>query len=161
MTIETGALEQAYADLEASYNRDTGRGPGVHGRDPDLELSLSGKTNREPSPEKRGTPDEAQSLPRRFTARLEPVFDHVGTVRHPGDGIERGEADEGRHGGPAHAGGLATTVAAMPAATATSCTLTSVVGLAVGDIIVFTMATGARQVTRIKTLAGRPSPSTP
>jgi hypothetical protein len=52
------------------------------------------------------------------------------------------------------AGGLATTVAAMPAATATSATLTSVVGLAVGDIIVFTMGDGSRQVTRIKTLVG-------
>src|SRR5689334_914332 len=67
MTIENGLLEQAYVDEEASYNPTVVgtlvAGDGIR----HLELSLTKKNNREPSPEKRGTPDASQSLPRRIT----------------------------------------------------------------------------------------------
>jgi hypothetical protein len=68
MTIETGALEQAYVDLEASYAVTPAGALSATDAIRHAELSLTGKTNREPSPAKRGTPDETQSLPRRFTA---------------------------------------------------------------------------------------------
>jgi hypothetical protein len=155
MTIETGALEQAYAKVETAYGvmpADTlSATDGIR----HLELSLSSKKNREPSPEKRGTPDEAQSLPRRQSQNWNLssiMWEPSGTPGTPSNVAKFLKAGLGGQTQPA----LVTTVAAAPAPTATGCDLTSAAGLAVGDLIVFNVGTGVaarREVTRIKTLA--------
>lgn len=157
MTIETGALEQAFAKVEATYAKDAGTGgealvagDGIR----HLELALTSKKNREASPEKRGTPDEAQSLPRRQTsgwnlaaAMWEPSGT-LGTMSNLGKFLKAGMG-----GSHEIAAGLATTVEAAPPPTKTGCTLTSVLNLAVGDLIVFTVGDHT-EVTRVKTLVG-------
>lgn len=154
MTIEVGALEQAYADVEATYAVSAGSG-GAALASTDairhLELSLTAKNNREPSPEKRGTPDVQQSLPRRPTQgfNLSSIMwepsGTIGTISNVGKFIKAGF-------GGNHVLSLATTVAAgVP--TATGCDLTSAVGVAVGDLIVFEMPDGTMEVTRIVTVA--------
>ncbi len=156
MTIETGALEQAYAKLETTFA--VVPADALVGSDAirHLELSIQGKMNREPSPEKRGTPDEAQSLPRRFTAGWNlsnMLWEPSGTI-----GTDSNAAKFLKAGlGAQHTivAGLVTTVAAMPAATATGCTLVSATGLQVGDVGIFTTGAGAkREITRIKSVAG-------
>ena len=118
-----------------------------------LELTLSSKKNREPSPEKRGTPDEQQSLPRRQTSEFDLssiMWEPSGTLGTASDVHLFLKAGFGAQTTP----NKNTTVAAMPAPTTTSATLTSAAGLAVGDLIIFTVATGARrEVTRILTIA--------
>lgn len=152
MTIETGALEQAYADLEASYNPVAVAALASTDAIRILELVLSGKTNREPSPEKRGTPDEAQSLPRRFSAQW-----NLSSIMWEPSGVLGTESNVAKlikaGMGTQHAATLTTTVNAAPAPTATSCTLISATGLAVGDIILLQVA-GFLQATRVKTLVG-------
>lgn len=152
MTIESGALEQAYAKVESSYG--TLATPASTDAIRHLALQLTAKQNREPSPEKRGTPDAAQSLPRRKTAAwdlsaaLWEPSGTLGTASYFGAMLKAGF---GAQTTPA----LNTTVAATPAPTATGCTLTSATGLAVGDTIVFTLGSGARrEITRVKTVAG-------
>jgi hypothetical protein len=154
MTIETGALEQSYAKLETAYA--VVPADALAGTDAirQLDLAVSGKMNREASPEKRGTPDEAQSLPRRFTAQWS-----LGTIFWEPSGTLGTESNVAKlvkgAFGAQHTLSLATTVSAMPAATATGCTLVSAAGVQIGDLIVFTMATGARrEVTRVKSVAG-------
>ncbi len=153
MTIETGALEQAYGDLEATYNPAAVAALGATDAIRHLELTLSGKHNREASPEKRGTPDEAQSLPRRHTAawNLSSVmWEPSGTL-----GTESQIAKFLKAGmGAQHtvAAGLTTTVNATPAPTAAGCTLVSATGLAVGDVIAV-MVAGELQATRVKSIA--------
>lgn len=153
MTIESGLLEQSYVDLEASYN------PAVVGSlvatdaIRHLEMTLSGKHNREPSPAKRGTPDEVDSLPRRFTAQWTmPVImwepsGTLGTESNIGKLLKGGM-------GTSHAivAGLDTTVEAAPAPSTTGCTVTSATGLAVGDVVLIEVD-GALEATRVKTLA--------
>lgn len=156
MTIETGALEQAYAKLETAFGVVPADALSATDAIRQLELSVSGKMNREPSPEKRGTPDEAQSLPRRFTAQWNlsnMLWEPSGTL---GTASIAGKFLKGAMGAQhVIAAGLDTTVAAMPAATATGCTLTSATNLAVGDIIVFTTGTGTkREATRVISVAG-------
>lgn len=154
MTIETGALEQAYAKVESAYSAsaDTG-GEALVAADAirHLELSLGSKKNREPSPEKRGTPDVQQMLPRRQTSQFNlasAMWEPSGTL-----GTESYMAKFLKAGfGAQHTLSLATTVTAS---TTTSASLTSATGVAVGDLIVFTVAAGARrEVTRVKTVAG-------
>lgn len=154
MTIETGALEQAYVDEEASYNPASpgalAAGDGIR----HLELTLTKKNNREPSPEKRGTPDVNQSLPRRksyawdLAAIMWEPSGTLGTISNVGKLFDGGM-------GSAHtiSGGLATTVNAAPAPTTTGATLIAVTGLQVGDLMVFTVASGARrEITKILTI---------
>ncbi len=150
MTIEVGALEQAYAKVEGSYGASAGSGgESLSATDAirHLELSLSAKNNREPSPEKRGTPDEAQSLPRRPTQgfNLSSIMwepsGTIGTISNVGKFIKAGF-------GAAHSFSLVTDINdASP--TATGFTLTSVTGLAVDDIIIVTMPDGSREATRV------------
>jgi hypothetical protein len=155
MTIEVGALEQSYIKEETAYNvqvRDTlAASDGVRHQ----ELTITAQTNDEPSQERRGTPDVAQSLPRRvsqefnLSSALWEPSGTLGTISNLGKLIEGGF-------GSKHviAAGLATTVAAMPAATATTATLVSATGLQVGDVAVFTTGGGTkREPTRIKTIA--------
>ena len=161
MTIETGALEQSYAKVEATYAKDASTGgealvatDGIR----HLELALTSKKNREASPEKRGTPDEAQSLPRRQTSgfNLSSIMwepsGTLGTISNVGKFLKAGM-------GAAHtiAGGLTTTVEAAPAPAAGGCTLTSVLNLAVGDVILLQVTSGGAahlEATRVKTLVG-------
>lgn len=153
MTIENGLLEQSYVDEEASFNP-TVVGTVVAGDAiRHLELTLTKKLNREASPEKRGTPDASQSLPRRPTQGFDlssimwEPSGTLGTMSNVGKLIEGGM-------GAAHtiAAGLATTVSASTTSTAT---VASGTGLAVGDLIVFTVATGARrEITKLLTVAG-------
>jgi hypothetical protein len=156
MTIETGALEQAYAIKETAFGVVPADALAATDAIRHLELSVSGKLNREPSPEKRGTPDEAQSLPRRFTAQWNlsnMLWEPSGTIGTPSNAAKFLKGAMGAE----HdiAAGLVTTVAAMPAPSATGCTLTSGAGLQVGDVMVFTTGAGAkREVTRLKTVAG-------
>lgn len=156
MTIEVGALEQAYAKIETTYAASAGSGgealsatDGIR----HLELSLAAKNNREPSPEKRGTPDVQQSLPRRTSQNFnlssimwEPSGT-LGTQSNVGKFLEAGFGSKN-----AISGGLATTVAASPSPTATTLGLASVTGLAVYDIVVVTSDAGTREATRVKTI---------
>jgi hypothetical protein len=153
MTIETTLLEQAFVKEEAVYGT-LEAAPSATDGFRHQELTLEKKNNREPSPEKRGTPDRSQSLPRLTDSKwdLGAAFWEpsgvLGTQSYLSAFLKNGF---GTRTLPA----LATTVAAAPAPTATGCTLTSAAGLAVGDCIVFTIAAGARrEITRIKTLAG-------
>lgn len=154
MTIETGALEQGYVKLETAYN--VVPADALAGTDGIriLTLSLSGKKNREPSPQKRGTPDRQASLPRRESAswNLSEIMwepsGTLGTISNVGKLIKGGF-------GSNHVLSLTTTVSAAPSPTVTTATLGSVTGIQVGDLIVFTVASGARrEVTRIATLPG-------
>lgn len=151
MTIETGALEQAYAKLEDDY------------RDPEtlvatdgirhLDLSIASKKNREPSPEKRGTPDEQQSLPNRQSQEFDLssiMWEPSGSIGTPADIGVLLKGGMGAQTTP----NLDTTINAAPSPTATGCTLISATGLVVGDIVLFEVgATGAFEATRIKTIA--------
>lgn len=157
MTIESGALEQAYAKIESTYAAAavTG-GEALAATDAirHLQLSLGSKKNREASPEKRGTPDVQQMLPRRQTSQFnlasamwEPSGT-LGTESYMAKFLEAGF-------GAKRTLALNTTVSAAPAPTATGCTLVSATGVQIGDLIVFTVASGARrEVTRVKTVAG-------
>lgn len=153
MTIETGALEQCYAKVETSYSvvaADALAGSdGIRA----IQLALGSKKNREASPEKRGTPDHYQSLPGRQASQWnlseimwEPSA-ALGTASDVGKFIKAAF-------GSSHVLSLATTVSASPTPTTTGCTLTSAAGVAVGDLIVFTMTGGTRQVTSIKSVVG-------
>lgn len=152
MTIETGALEQAYADVEASYNPGTPAALADTDGIRHIQLALTHALNREPSPEKRGTPDVQQTLPRRFSQEFdlsEIMWEPSGSLGTPsniGKFIRAGMGAE-------NVANLSTTIAASP--TTTGATLTSGTGLAVGDIIVITYASdGHMEVTRLKTVAG-------
>jgi hypothetical protein len=156
MTIETGALEQGYAKVEASYN--VVPADALAGSDGIriLQLALTGKMNREPSPEKRGTPDRSQSLPRRQTAgwNLSSIMwepsGTLGTISNVGKFLKAGM-------GSNHVLSLDTTVEANPAPTTTGCTLTSAAGVAPGDLAVFNVGSGAtlhREVTKVATVVG-------
>lgn len=152
MTVETTLLEQAYVKEESGYG--VLATPAATDAFRHQELVLDKKNNREPSPEKRGTPDRSQSLPRpsESTWDLGAAFwepsQTLGTQSYLSPFLKNGM---GARTTPA----LATTVEAAPSPTTTGCTLTSAAGLAVGDTIVFTVASGARrEITRIKTIAG-------
>lgn len=150
MPIETGALEQAYAKIESSFAVTPAAALAATDAFRHTELAITSKKNREASTEKRGTPDEAQSLPRRQTtqvsgASLWEPSGTIGTVSDVGKFIRAGMGSQ-------HAITLVTTVASGP--TATGATLTAVTGLQVGDVVVVTLSGGRREATRIKTLAG-------
>ncbi len=154
MTIESGALEQAYAKVEGTYGTLAAGTPAATDAIRHLELTINKKQNREASPQKRGTPDEAQSLPRRASAEWElgsAMWEPSGTL---GTASYFGPMLKAAFGSQTLPN-LATTVAAAPPATATGATLTSGTGLAVGDTMVFTVGAGARrEITRLKTVAG-------
>jgi hypothetical protein len=152
--IETGALEQAYAKVESTYAADAATGgETLSGTDAirHLELSLTSKKNREASPEKRGTPDQAQSLPRRQTSafNLSSVMwepsGTAGTISNVGKFLDAGFGSKNQI-----TGGLETTVLASPSPTATGCSLSDAGGLEPGDIIAITV-NGVREATRILT----------
>lgn len=115
------------------------------------ELQLTGKLNREPSAQKRATPDVAQSLPRRKSAgwSLSALWEPSGTLGTPSYLGRLLKAAFGTQTLPA----LDTTVAA--GGSTTGATLIAVGSLAVGDCIVLTMGAAARrEITRVKTLPG-------
>lgn len=150
MTIETSLLEQAYVKEEAGYG--TLATPTATDAFRHQELTLDKKLNREPSPEKRGTPDRAQSLPRLPESKFELAAAFwepsgvLGTNSYLWPFFKNGM---GGRTAPA----LATTIAS--GAATTGAVLTSVTGLAVGDTVVVTLGTGARrEITRIKTIVG-------
>jgi len=153
MTVESTLLEQAYVVEEGAYG-ETLVDPSATDGFRHQELDLDKKNNREPSPEKRGTPDRSQSLPRRpdsnwdlSTAFWEPSGT-LGTQSYLSKFLKNGM-------GTRTIVNLATTVNAAPAPTTTSATLISAGTLAVGDTIVFTVAAGARrEITSVKTVAG-------
>lgn len=153
MTIETGALEQAYAKVETTYAVVPADALAATDGIRHLELALDSKKNREPSPEKRGTPDEAQSLPRRQTSTFnlssimwEPSGT-LGTISNVGKFLKAAFGDQ-------DTASLDTTVRAAPAPAATGCSLTAVTGIEVGSVIALTVAAGLRkEVTRVKTIS--------
>jgi hypothetical protein len=151
MTIESGALEQSYAKVETSYAVTPADALGAGDALNHLDLSVESKKNREASPEKRGTPDEAQSLPRRQTQNFnlasimwEPSGT-LGTISNVGKFLKAGM------GGQATLT-LDTTVATSPAASATGATLINVTGLGVGSLIAFTVG-AVKQITKITTIS--------
>lgn len=156
MTIEVGALEQAYAKIETSYALDAASGgETLSATDAirHLELSITSKKNRDASPQKRGTPDEAQSMARRQTQAFnlssimwEPSGT-LGTISNIGKFFQAGM-------GTKHAisGGLSTTVSASPSPTTTGFTVASATNLAVGDLFAVVTSNGT-EVSRVKTLA--------
>lgn len=152
--IETGALEQMYAKVETSFALDSATGGEVLAATDGIrhiDGSVESKKNRRQSEEKRGTPDHFQPLPDRQTSSFslgqimwEPSGT-LGTISNAGKFIKAGM-------GANHVLSLATTVTA---ATTSTASLTSAAGVAIGDIIVFTVAAGARrEATRVKTVAG-------
>lgn len=153
MTIETGALEQAYAKVETSYAASAATGgESLAGSDAirHEELSLTSKKNREPSNQKSGTPDVTTSLPRKQTSgwnlsRI--LWEPSGTLGTPSNQAKFLKAGFGAQTTP----NLTTTVAS--GGSPTGATLTSATGLAVGDCVVVTLASG-REVTRLKTVVG-------
>lgn len=150
MTIESGALEQSYVVVESSY----GTLPSVTSTDAirHLELVLDSKNNDEPNPTKRGTPDYAGPVPRRKTATWDlssAMWEPSGTLGTPSYLSPLLQAAFGARTTP----NLATTIAS--GASAMGATLTSGSGLAVGDVAVFTLGSGARrEAARLKTVAG-------
>lgn len=150
MTIESGALEQAYAKAEGSYG--TLATPSSTDAIRHLELALQYKMNRERSPQKRGTPDHASSLPRRITAGFDlssALWEPSGTLGTASYFGPLLKAAFGTQTTP----NLATTAASS--ASTTGVTLTSGSGLAVGDTAIVTVGTGARrEATRLKSVAG-------
>lgn len=156
MTIEVGALEQSYAKVETSYALDAATGgetlsatDGIR----HLDLSLTSKKNREASPQKRGTPDEAQSMARRQSQAFnlasimwEPSGT-IGTISNIGKFFQA--AMGAKH---VISGGLTTTVSASPSPTTTGFTVASATGLAVGDLFAVVTSNGT-EVSRVKTLA--------
>lgn len=151
MTIESGALEQAYAKVETSYLETPADALSATDAIRHLDLSLESKKNREASPEKRGTPDEAQSLPRRQTTNFnlasimwEPSGT-LGTISNVGKFLKAGFGDQDTLT-------LDTTVLAAPAPSATGCSLDAATGLEVGSLVAFTVGS-AKQVTKIKTIS--------
>lgn len=156
MTIETGALEQVYVKKETSFAVVPADALSATDGIRHLELAITSKKNREPSPEKRGTPDVQQSLPRRQTSTWNlsaAMWEPSGTL---GTESYLGPLLKGAFGAQHKiTSGLNTTVEAAPAPTTGGCTLTAATGLQVGDLIVFTTGGGARkEVTRILTVAG-------
>lgn len=152
MTIETSLLEQCYVKEETPYGTLATPASGDAFRH--QEISLEKSLNRTPSPEKRGTPDRAQSRPGLPDTSFDLSSGYwepsgtLGTPSYMGPFFKNAF-------GASHAITLATTVNAAPAPTTTGCTLISATGLAVGDLIVFTVAAGARrEITRVKTVAG-------
>ena len=153
MTIESGALEQSYAKVESAFAVVPADAIAASDGIRHLDLSIDSKKNREPSPEKRGTPDEAQSLPRRQTTTWnmpsimwEPSGT-LGTISNVGKFLKAGFGDQDTLT-------LDTTVQASPAPSATGCSLTAVTGLEVGTAVVFTVAAGVRkEITKIKTIS--------
>ena len=151
MTIETGALEQMFAAEETTTYRTPETLTATDGNR-HLELTVTGKHNREPSPEKRGTPDEAQSLPRRPSQQFDLsqiMWEPTGTLGTPAD---IGKFLQGGMG-TQNTATLDTTVNPAPAPTITGATLISTTGLVVGDIMLFDIGAGVLEATRIKTIA--------
>lgn len=153
MTIESGALESAYAKVESAYGTLAAGTPDATDAIRHVELALNKKNNREPSPHKRATPDKARSLPRRKTANFSVTgfWEPSGTFGTAGYFAPMLKAAFGAQTTP----DLQTTVEAAPSPTTTTATLADTTGLAVGDQMVFDVASGARrEVTRILTLPG-------
>ncbi len=153
MTIETGALEQVYAKVESAYAASAATGgealsatDGIR----HIEVSLESKKNRRTSDEKRGTPDHYQMLPDRQSQNFnlaqimwEPSGT-LGTISNVGKFIKAGM-------GANHVLMLTTTVTASTTSTAS---VASATGVAIGDIVIFTIAAAARrEATRVKTVA--------
>lgn len=113
------------------------------------ELTLDKKNQREPSPEKRGTPDRAQSLPRATDTNFDlaaAFWEPSGTLGTPSYMTKLLRNGFGARTTPA----VATTVASGGATT--GAVLTSAAGLAVGDCVVVTLPAGHREITRLKTI---------
>lgn len=151
MTIESGALEQSYAKVETSYRVTPADALSATDAINHLDLSLESKKNREASPEKRGTPDEAQSLPRRQSQNFnlasimwEPSGT-LGTISNVGKFLKAGFGDQDTLT-------LDTTVRAAPAPSATGATIVNCTGLEVGSVVVFNVGS-AKEVTKIKTIS--------
>lgn len=152
MAIETGALEQAYVKVESGFAIQPAQALVASDAIRHNEIAITSKKNREASVEKRGTPDEAQSLPRRQTTAVNlssMLWEPSGTLGTASNAAKLLKAGLGTQ----HLAALTTTVAASPAPTVTGCTLTSVTGLVVGDVIVVTVTGGRREATRVKTIA--------
>lgn len=154
--IESGALEQAYAKLETTYavSAVTG-GEALSSSDAirHQEMTINSKKNREVSKEKRGTPDAAQSLPRRQTQgwTLPTIlWEPSGSLGTPSNVAKFLKAAFGSQ--HAITSGLATLIAASPAPTAGGASLDAVTGLSVGDLAVVTMPDGTREITKVKTI---------
>jgi len=156
MTIESGALEQSYVKLETAYAVTPADVLGATDAIRHLDLSVESKKNREPSPEKRGTPDESQSLPRRQSQNFnlasimwEPSGT-LGTISDVGMFLKAGL------GGQSTAT-LDTTILAAPAPAITGASLTAVTGLAVGSLIAVNVPLAGlvpahKEVTKIVTI---------
>ncbi len=143
LTVAAPVRDTAYATLAQPVAAD-----GIRHN----ELQLTGKLNREPSPQKRATPGTAASLPRRKTAAwnlgsaLWEPSGVLGTASYLGRLLK---AAFGTQTLPA----LNTTCAA--GGSTTGCTLIAVGTLAIGDCIVLTVGAGARrEITRVKTMPG-------
>lgn len=151
MTVETGALEQAYALVETGYMPASPAALSATDGIRHLALALNHKHNRENSPAKRGTPDYIDTLPRRRTTtwNLSQIMwepsGTPGTISNVGKFIKAGF-------GSNHvvSGGLSTDVSGATSATVFE--VTSATGLQVGDLIaveVGTAGSGVFEVTRI------------
>jgi hypothetical protein len=150
MTIESSLLEQAFVKEESPFG--TLATPAAGDGFRHQELSLDKQLNRVPSPEKRGTPDRAQSRPGLPDTSFDLASGFwepsgvLGTPSYMGPFLKNGF-------GAQHSLSLATTIAS--GAATTGATLASATGVQVGDSAIVTLASGARrEITRIKSVAG-------
>lgn len=150
--IESGALEQSWITKESSYNTLVTT-PASTDAVRAIESMLTVHHARPPSTEKRGTPDEYQALVARDLAAWDissgmwEPSGTLGTASYWGPLLKGGLGAQHKI-----TSGLATTVNAAPSPTATGCTLISATGLAVGDVMLFTVA-GKLEPTIIRSIA--------
>lgn len=147
-TVETGALEQSFVKLESAYSVVPADAIVASDGIRHLALALGTKLNRVPSPQKQGTPDQTQSLPRRRTSTWnlsQIMWEPSGT---PGTISNVGKLLKGGFGtNHVVTGGLATTTTGVP--TTTSLPVAAVTNLAIGDLIAVEVTAGAYEATRI------------
>lgn len=142
LTVPEPVRDTAYATLAQPV-----AGDGIRHN----ELQLTAKLNREPSAQKRGTPDVAQSLPRRSTANWNlgsALWEPSGTL---GTASYLGKLLKAAFGAQTTPN-LSTTVSG--GASTTGATLTTTGAVEVGDCVVATVGTAShREITRVKTLS--------
>lgn len=147
--------QRVYLKTESAFNDTTYTGLAAGDAVVPTTVALQASDNRVPSKSKRGTPDVVASLPRMQTSgfQLGAEWRPSGTLGTESDLGPVLKAFFGTQVTSGSGSGVTTTVSASPSPTVTGCTVASATGLAVGDLIYITLASGRREATRIKTIA--------
>lgn len=155
MAVQDFSTQRIYAKKESAFNDSTYQSLAAANAIRVRTFSLTPKHNHVPSKDKTPTPDVISSNPRMETTGWQAglAWKPSGTI---GTGSEAKALFEAFFGSMVAAGGgsgVTTTVSASPTPTVTGFTVASATGLAVGDVIVVTMAAGHREATRITAIA--------